>query len=216
MISSTAYNELVTIIIGKDAPKTFTVHKGLLGHYSEYFACAFGNPNWAEADGTGRLPDDDPEVFQLFKNFIYAGRLTDDTRLAYHVQFDFVNRSKPVCLVAEDGDIETAKGSRNDTVNLSFAILAKLAAFADMRIIPVLADTVASLILQKILMVVLVIVTTHVKRTRIATATTEALRYPDVGRLINYPRREGLQVEGEASIETIVGKAKECVEEHDY
>ena len=58
---STVYDTIVQVIVGKDAPRTFQVHKRLLCHFSEYFARDFNNENWQEAqDEAVRLFDDNP------------------------------------------------------------------------------------------------------------------------------------------------------------
>lgn len=138
------------VVVGKDNPKTFHVHKGLLTHYSEYFACAIGNANWMESDGVVRLDHDDPETFQLFYNFIYTGRVTDNARLTPHIGYLIEQNTRPVRIKITETETYVGAKSRDDAVPLSFASLVKLADFADMRVVPILWDVVNSLVVQKI------------------------------------------------------------------
>lgn len=138
-------------MVGKDEPKIFHVHKGLLAHYSECFARAFGNDNWLEVEGTASLDADEPEVFQLFQNFIYTGRLTDGLRLtsySYIVKDD----TRPIRLrsIEKNSNQMEPSHTQEDCVPLSFELLAKLACFADMRVVPTLTDMTNTLLLRKV------------------------------------------------------------------
>src|SRR4051812_9985214 len=69
--------EIVTIHVGSLASKgikTFVMHKKLLCDSSDYFSKAF-NGGFIENKGTMELPTDDPDIFYLFVNYIYQGRI---------------------------------------------------------------------------------------------------------------------------------------------
>lgn len=104
-----------------------------------------------EADGTVRLEEDDPDTFQLFQNFIYTGRLNDDTHRTPHIAYRVSTGQRLVRLLIREKEIDSDVVSRADAVTLTFTSLIKLAAFAEMRVIPTLMDTVTSLIGQKVM-----------------------------------------------------------------
>ncbi|KAF1835360.1 hypothetical protein BDW02DRAFT_568098 [Decorospora gaudefroyi] len=55
---------------------TFTVHQAILRLRSEFFKCATGSVWQQDHDEhMVTLPDDDPEIFRLYINLVYAGRL---------------------------------------------------------------------------------------------------------------------------------------------
>ena len=99
-----------------------------------------------EADGTVRLEEDDPDTFQLFQNFIYTGRLNDDTRRTPHIVYKASTGQRLVRLLNQEKEMDSGVALRADAVTLTFTSLIKLAAFAEMRVIPTLIDTVTSLI----------------------------------------------------------------------
>ncbi|KAL2072719.1 hypothetical protein VTL71DRAFT_12062 [Oculimacula yallundae] len=67
-------NELVTIYVGPKR-KEFLLHKNLLCKSSDYFDKAF-NSNFQEAEkGTMFLPEDNPEAFALFVNWLYRSTI---------------------------------------------------------------------------------------------------------------------------------------------
>lgn len=69
---SEAYNEIVTIIVGKHTTKTYSVHKGVLVFYSGYFAKALEGRFREAKDKEVKLPDAEPEVFDLVQNWLYS------------------------------------------------------------------------------------------------------------------------------------------------
>ena len=66
----------MTIRVGKEPNhKDFIAHESFLTSRSEFFRRAM-NGKWAEADSrVVKLPDDKPEAFALYLNFIYTGQL---------------------------------------------------------------------------------------------------------------------------------------------
>lgn len=149
--SRTVYDTVVQVIVGRDTKQTFQAHKGLLSHFSEYFSRAFGSPHWQEAqEGVVCLEDEAPETFQLFYNWIYTGKVRDDTTVTpqkYHIRD---GRQRPVKLIV-DGEKVPGISAYGRSVPLTFTQLYRLAVFADIRIIPALTDTITSLIAQKAL-----------------------------------------------------------------
>ncbi|KAF3048995.1 hypothetical protein E8E11_009963 [Didymella keratinophila] len=127
--------------------------KGLLAHYSEYFARAFGNPVWAEASGVVKLEENGPDMVQFFQNFIYTGRWTDNVRLTPHIGYVTKRDAKPLQLFVDEKGTDEASleiKTRDDAVPLSFEMLLELVEFAHMRIVHTLTDTVVTLIGRKV------------------------------------------------------------------
>lgn len=144
---------MVQIVVGKDVEKTFYVHKGLLSHYSEHFANMFNAPTGIEAhSGIARLDEDNPETFQLFYNFIYTGRIADCVKINSDIQYSIENhrRTMPIKLYLSDQAQEHAQARPEGSVPLSFEQLFDLAIFADTYSIPVISDTIISLVCDKI------------------------------------------------------------------
>ncbi|KAK5683433.1 hypothetical protein LTS10_004965 [Elasticomyces elasticus] len=78
----------ITISVGTDNPQKFRAHEGLLCEHSGFFKAALGRA-WKE--GNERkvlLPEDRPEVFELFFCFIYSGRLYLKDRTQDYVDDD--------------------------------------------------------------------------------------------------------------------------------
>ena len=67
---------VVTVKVGSEAAQVaFVVHAELLKYYSPFFKAATTG-NWDEArTGIINLPNDDPEVFEIFENWLYGQRL---------------------------------------------------------------------------------------------------------------------------------------------
>ncbi|KAF3048987.1 hypothetical protein E8E11_009621 [Didymella keratinophila] len=102
---ATVYDMIIQVIVGKDAPRTFQVHKGLLCYFSEYFARAFNNKNWQESeDGVVRLVDDDAQTFQLFYNWLYTGHIRDDKKTTSKATYEIpkITPDGHVRLVSEE------------------------------------------------------------------------------------------------------------------
>ena len=65
----------VAVGTGSDA-KDFYIHEDILKRHSDFFCAALRN-DWREAcEGVIRLPEDDPEAFLVFANFLYSGQLS--------------------------------------------------------------------------------------------------------------------------------------------
>jgi hypothetical protein len=67
---------MVTVKVGRvPNQRTFSVHKALLVHHSDYFAAALGQ-NWQEGqDNVVTLDHDDGNVFKAFFDFLYKGKI---------------------------------------------------------------------------------------------------------------------------------------------
>ncbi|KAF2112048.1 hypothetical protein BDV96DRAFT_649411 [Lophiotrema nucula] len=70
------YGPMITVIVGKAGhEQKFYAHKGLLIHYSSYFRAAL-KEEWEEgAAKTVKLPEDYPDVFRVFFQWLMTGRL---------------------------------------------------------------------------------------------------------------------------------------------
>lgn len=74
--------------VGKDAPKRFTIHEDLVTPRSEFVALALKR-EWKEAQQrTIPLPDDEPDVFKLYKKWIYYCRIFSMNGTAANQQGD--------------------------------------------------------------------------------------------------------------------------------
>lgn len=64
----------MTLLVGKEEQK-FAVHKEILRAHSPFFRSAV-QQNWKEGqEGIIRLPDDDPEVLELYEEWLYEGKI---------------------------------------------------------------------------------------------------------------------------------------------
>ena len=69
-------SDIVSVKVGKNAT-TFTIHKGLLCRNSPFFTAACSE-RWKKAaphDGEVILEKDSPQVFDIFRTYLYQGRL---------------------------------------------------------------------------------------------------------------------------------------------
>lgn len=88
-LNSEDFGAIVTVIVGEnEAQRTFHVYEGPLKQYSSYFRTAL-NGCWLESnERVVKLPQDEPEVFQVFFNYIMSGklyaRLTTDKQIPLH------------------------------------------------------------------------------------------------------------------------------------
>lgn len=66
----------VKVVVGDgESRQAFFIHKSLLSKHSDFFKAALDS-NWKEGNEyTVRLPEDDPEHFQLFAAFLYSGQI---------------------------------------------------------------------------------------------------------------------------------------------
>ncbi|KAF2119296.1 hypothetical protein BDV96DRAFT_676201 [Lophiotrema nucula] len=136
------------VIVGQNEPKIFPVHKGLLIRHASYFHGAFNSKSsYVEAQtGVLRLDQDDPKIFELFRNFIYTGKFYEDMKTDYSRQyiFDPLLHSKQIRF-CNSSDI-TNEGS----IGLSFKQLFDLYVFADMRGAEVVKDVIVHLVSDKV------------------------------------------------------------------
>lgn len=70
------FKKVITVLVGH-SEDDYTVHKDLICAQSPFFRAAC-NGNFVEAaEGTVRLPDDEPETFELLLQWLYMGRVGD-------------------------------------------------------------------------------------------------------------------------------------------
>jgi len=114
---------MLTIRVGKKPKqKDFIAHESFLTSRSEFFRRAM-NGKWAEADSRAvKLPDDKPETFALYLNFVYTGQLitmrksaeelailTEDTFVDYIVdEFDDIFRLYVLAEKLQDASAKNA------------------------------------------------------------------------------------------------------------
>ncbi|KAF2128061.1 hypothetical protein P153DRAFT_387033 [Dothidotthia symphoricarpi CBS 119687] len=151
------YDTMVQVSVGRDVQRISHVHKGLISYHSGFFARIFDKSIRNEAQsGVVRLDQDDPEIFKLFYSFIYTGRVIDSININYDVQYCVANHqhSMPIKLYlshqTQDHVQKYAQELCVDNVTISFSQLFGLAVFAHTYDIPVIRDTVLSLVCQKI------------------------------------------------------------------
>ncbi|TEY87453.1 hypothetical protein BOTCAL_0002g00620 [Botryotinia calthae] len=74
LTSSRLGNEFVQIIVGPEL-KEFFVHKTLIRSSCDFFERAFNGRFGEGIENKMLLPEDDPEVFEIFINWMYSGHL---------------------------------------------------------------------------------------------------------------------------------------------
>lgn len=67
------YDSLVVVLVGPESQR-FDLHKGLICARSDFFRAAL-NGHFKEAEGKIELPEQDPETFKYFVNWLYTDRL---------------------------------------------------------------------------------------------------------------------------------------------
>ncbi|TGO12207.1 hypothetical protein BTUL_0092g00070 [Botrytis tulipae] len=72
-------NELVQIIVGPEL-KEFFVHKTLIRSTCDFFERAFNGKFKEGIENKMYLPEDDPEIFDIFVNWMYSGHLKGGLR----------------------------------------------------------------------------------------------------------------------------------------
>ncbi|KAI4634342.1 hypothetical protein J4E83_001660 [Alternaria metachromatica] len=83
-------SKFVTVIVGKEPDQQrFSVHEGIMCARSEFFQRAM-NGNWTESkERIIRLPEDDPEIFNIYINFLYTGNVVtnaiEEPKTATHI-----------------------------------------------------------------------------------------------------------------------------------
>jgi hypothetical protein len=74
-LADTSYRfngEAIVFLVGTDTPKRFIVHEGLVKPRSEFVRLALRG-EWKEAqDRTIPLPEDDPDIFLVYQQWLYA------------------------------------------------------------------------------------------------------------------------------------------------
>lgn len=68
----------MTVVVGSKK-KSYSLHKGLLCFYSDYFRAAFNGSFKEATDGKIELMDVEPEVFDIFQVWLYSRRLQAPT-----------------------------------------------------------------------------------------------------------------------------------------
>ncbi|THX37813.1 hypothetical protein D6D10_05616 [Aureobasidium pullulans] len=72
--STEHYNGIVTVVVGSEK-KSYSLHKGQLCFYSDYFRAAFNGSFKEATDGKIELMDVEPKVFDIFQIWLYSRRL---------------------------------------------------------------------------------------------------------------------------------------------
>jgi hypothetical protein len=72
---------MVDIFVGL-TEKLFRVHKDLFGSKCDFFKKLFSNGFKETTDQTAKLSEVEPEVFDLFTQFIYRGELPSEPKIA--------------------------------------------------------------------------------------------------------------------------------------
>lgn len=70
--SSSKWGEIVNIEVGKEKA-LFQIHEGLLRQHSVWFTTRL-NGSWGDVKNV-ELPEDLPQVFELFEEFVYRSQL---------------------------------------------------------------------------------------------------------------------------------------------
>ncbi|RMZ70588.1 BTB POZ domain containing [Pyrenophora seminiperda CCB06] len=107
-MASHDFSAAVTIRVGKDSDqKDFIVHESFLTSRSDFFRRAM-NGNWDEAKTRIiNLPDDKPDIFAYYINFVYTNQMStatkedDEIKKLEHLQFrdDMKNQCIVLCSV---------------------------------------------------------------------------------------------------------------------
>ncbi|KAF2155160.1 hypothetical protein K461DRAFT_285233 [Myriangium duriaei CBS 260.36] len=101
------YHDMAVVIVGPKESK-FTLHKDLLIAVSPFFAAAL-NGHFSESDTQiVRLPEERPEIFEWFAQWIYTGSLSVSSDCTTHPHFDTSWTKKPT---HNDGDLRNSAGS---------------------------------------------------------------------------------------------------------
>ncbi|KAF2234753.1 hypothetical protein EV356DRAFT_514890 [Viridothelium virens] len=81
----------ITVLVGPEAQR-FVIHENALRSKSRFFEAALSKP-WAEArERRVTLPDDDPEVFKLYVQWLYTDRIHCSTPLSSNRNgWDFID-----------------------------------------------------------------------------------------------------------------------------
>ncbi|KAI4189404.1 MAG: hypothetical protein L6R41_001512 [Letrouitia leprolyta] len=117
------YDTAVTVKVGSEAAqKSFVMHTELLTYHSAFFKAATAG-NWDEAKtGVINLPEDDPEVFQLFLDWLYQPKLCLDDIQAHSLSLIFalwIFGDKKQAAVFQNAVIEDLRTFTNNAPNFS-------------------------------------------------------------------------------------------------
>jgi poly(rC)-binding protein 2/3/4 len=110
------FTSVATVIVGeadhKTRPQTkYIVHKELLAQTSPFFAAAL-NGTFAEGlDQTVRLPEEKPETFEWFLQWLYTGALTVQPTINLVIPARSTTHPFPQALLHLDGDLRNSAGS---------------------------------------------------------------------------------------------------------
>jgi hypothetical protein len=64
---------VIVFLVGTEVPRRFTIHEGLIRTRSDFVQLALRG-EWKEArERTIPLPEDDPDVFSVYQQFLYGG-----------------------------------------------------------------------------------------------------------------------------------------------
>lgn len=77
---------MIEVIVGPDREKSWTIHKRLLTTYSRFFHDALRSISRGAHDNIVTLPEDDPDTFTLFIQWLYSGLFTglpDEIRIKF-------------------------------------------------------------------------------------------------------------------------------------
>ena len=68
-------SDVITFHVGKDKPRDFVIHDSVIISRSDFVRLAISK-DWKEAkDRIIPLPDDDPDTFELYQKWLYAGHI---------------------------------------------------------------------------------------------------------------------------------------------
>ncbi|KAM0717910.1 hypothetical protein Q7P37_006242 [Cladosporium fusiforme] len=87
------YSDILTILVGSDK-KQFCVHKRRICNKSKFFKTSCKKERWLEGKtNTVALPDTEPDVFQLYLDWVYTGEIGIEFRWDYRNAIDSAYKS---------------------------------------------------------------------------------------------------------------------------
>jgi hypothetical protein len=122
---------MLTIRVGKDSRKDFTVHDSFLISRSEFFRRAM-NGSWKEAETRiVNLPDDSTHIFGLYLNFVYTGKFNtmrkseqelhrlDETTFKNHIEHEYQDLFRIYVLAEKLQDISAKNAAITAAIEVS-------------------------------------------------------------------------------------------------